>query len=99
MGKLHGQRAGHQAALSETDLVDLAVAQIFPQAQQPFFMFLQAADSHRLNTCLVRQDLILWEVSAFVCLYRRGWGGSSPFQLKGHLSSRHQTSYCALSAA
>ena len=40
--------------LSDTDLADLALAQEFPQAQQLFLMFLQAADSHRLNTCLVR---------------------------------------------
>lgn len=58
MGKPQGQPAGCQATLSETDLVDLAMARDFPQAQQPFIMFLQAADSHRLNTCLVRYDLI-----------------------------------------
>ena len=62
MGRSHGQRAGHQAMLSETDLVDLSLAQDFPQAQQPFLMFLQAADSHRLNTCLVRQATVPIEV-------------------------------------
>lgn len=62
LGRPHGRRAGHQAALSETDLVDLALAQDFPQAQQPFLMFLQAADSHRLDTCLVRQAITPFEV-------------------------------------
>ena len=43
------------------------MARDFPQAQQPFLMFLQAADSHRLNTCLLRQDLIPFQVSA-ICI-------------------------------
>lgn len=67
MGRPHGQRAGQQASLSETDLVDLALVQDFPQAQQPFLMFLQAADSHRLNTCLVRQATIPIQVCS-VCI-------------------------------
>lgn len=51
-----GKPFAPQATLSETDLVDIALAVQFPPAQQPFLMFLQAADSHRLNTSLARQD-------------------------------------------
>lgn len=51
-----GKPFGHQATLSDTDLVDVAVAVQFAPAQQPFLMFLQAADSHRLNTSLARQN-------------------------------------------
>ena len=49
-----GKPLAPQATLSETDLVDVALARQFPPAQQPFLMFLQAADSHRLNTSLAR---------------------------------------------
>ena len=47
---------GNLGTMSEADIADLALAMQFPQAQRPFLMFLQAADSHRLNLSLIRQD-------------------------------------------
>lgn len=45
----------HQAGqMLEADLADVAVAQQFPPAQRLFLLFLQAADSHRLNASLLR---------------------------------------------
>ncbi len=52
-------QASHQSLLTEADLQDIALAMQFPQAQRLFVMFLQAADSHRLNTSLIRQVFIL----------------------------------------
>ncbi len=49
----------HQSLLTEADLQDVALAMQFPPAQRLFVMFLQAADSHRLNTSLLRQVSIL----------------------------------------
>jgi len=52
----------HQSLLTEADFQDVALAMQFPQAQRLFVMFLQAADSHRLNTSLIRQVFILMVV-------------------------------------
>ena len=51
----NGNRGPQQGGLTEGDLADLQVALQFPQAQRLFIMFLQAADSHRLNSSLIRQ--------------------------------------------
>lgn len=51
-----GNRGPQQVLLTEGDLADVAITMQFPQAQRLFVFFLQAADSHRLNTSLVRQD-------------------------------------------
>ncbi|KAA6417830.1 MAG: hypothetical protein FRX49_12186 [Trebouxia sp. A1-2] len=52
-------QASYQSLLTEADLQDIALAMQFPPAQRLFVMFLQAADSHRLNTSLIRQVFIL----------------------------------------
>lgn len=63
-----GKPFASQATLSETDVVDVALAVQFPPAQQPFLMFLQAADSHRLNTSLARQDCTMcWYSCWYMC--------------------------------
>lgn len=56
----NGGRGPQPGALTEGDLADIALALQFPQAQRLFLMFLQAADSHRLNTSLIRQ--VTWHV-------------------------------------
>ena len=75
----------HQAGqLLEADLADVAVAQQFPPAQRLFLLFLQAADSHRLDASLLRYREVFSSLQSFttvhshrlslVCLYRRyGW--------------------------
>ena len=49
------RRAGKDSNLEELAASTLEVAWRFPPAQRLFVLFLEAADSHRLNKSLLRQ--------------------------------------------
>jgi len=49
------KRGGKDAGLEELAAASLEAAWRFPPAQRLFILFLEAADSHRLNRSLLRQ--------------------------------------------
>ena len=49
------KRAGKDSSLEEVAASTLEAAWRFPPAQRLFVLFLEAADSHRLNKSLLRQ--------------------------------------------